>query len=251
MSTRARIIPTDTLLSWRAAFLERLLTLEPIKPESPKGIELSPGNSKTGQTGRHYTSMFVWNLPSVVTCPGATNWCLRHCYNADDRGEKFPVLDWTENWWASINDGDSLFRAISSQLSRAEKPCAVRIHSSGDFFSERYIDLWHRIISANPDVRFWAYTRSWACSNMTNSLARLRRLANVQLFASVDDATTVSPPQEWRRSYVVYSEEDAATLVNTVKGSVICPEQLGNVANCASCGICIDSLSTNIVFLFH
>jgi len=39
---------------------------------------------------------------------------------------------------------------------------AVRIHDSGDFFSEEYLDLWMDIAEKNPDVLFYAYTKEVA-----------------------------------------------------------------------------------------
>ena len=36
----------------------------------------------------------------------------------------------------------------------------VRIHGSGDFFNPRYLRLWIRTARANPEVKFWAFTKS-------------------------------------------------------------------------------------------
>lgn len=36
---------------------------------------------------------------------------------------------------------------------------AVRIHDSGDFFSEQYLDAWTSIAKSVPDVLFYAYTK--------------------------------------------------------------------------------------------
>ena len=37
---------------------------------------------------------------------------------------------------------------------------SVRIHSSGDFYSQKYFDKWIDYCSENKDVEFWAYTKS-------------------------------------------------------------------------------------------
>lgn len=39
---------------------------------------------------------------------------------------------------------------------------AVRIHDSGDFFAEWYLDLWVRIAGHFPDILFYAYTKEVA-----------------------------------------------------------------------------------------
>lgn len=39
---------------------------------------------------------------------------------------------------------------------------AVRIHDSGDFYSEQYLYLWFAIAADNPKVLFYAYTKEVA-----------------------------------------------------------------------------------------
>lgn len=51
--------------------------------------------------------------------------------------------DWLDGW---IEDGGA----------------AVRIHDSGDFFADWYLDSWIRIAEATPDVLFYAYTKEVA-----------------------------------------------------------------------------------------
>lgn len=36
----------------------------------------------------------------------------------------------------------------------------VRIHDSGDFFSQSYLDAWKEIATAHPEKKFYAYTKS-------------------------------------------------------------------------------------------
>lgn len=37
---------------------------------------------------------------------------------------------------------------------------SVRLHDSGDFFSQAYLDSWIRVIAATPGKRFYCYTKS-------------------------------------------------------------------------------------------
>ena len=39
---------------------------------------------------------------------------------------------------------------------------AIRIHDSGDFFSQDYLNLWTSIAGANPEILFYAYTKEVA-----------------------------------------------------------------------------------------
>jgi hypothetical protein len=54
---------------------------------------------------------------------------------------------------------DVLEYLLTEQLKSSIGVKAVRIHSSGDFFSQGYIDMWHRIIKAHKDISFYAYTK--------------------------------------------------------------------------------------------
>lgn len=40
------------------------------------------------------------------------------------------------------------------------KNATVRVHDSGDFFSQGYMNAWFRIASTFPDKKFYAYTKS-------------------------------------------------------------------------------------------
>ena len=44
----------------------------------------------------------------------------------------------------------------------------VRVHSSGDFFSQRYAAAWLEVARRNPDMTFWAPTRTWAAPGWVN-----------------------------------------------------------------------------------
>src|SRR5262249_22881737 len=46
---------------------------------------------------------------------------------------------------------------IESSMPSAE---AIRIHVSGDFFSQAYLDAWLEVARRRPDVRFYFYTKS-------------------------------------------------------------------------------------------
>ena len=110
--------------------------------------------------------VYEWNLPSGFTCPFADT-CLvkvdRHtgkfrnkskdyrCYSAMQ--ERFPAV--RDHRWKNF---DYLLAGGVPEIPAKAK--AVRIHMSGDFYSQGYFDLWLDICRKNPDVEFWAYTKS-------------------------------------------------------------------------------------------
>lgn len=56
---------------------------------------------------------------------------------------------------------DYLYRAITAQI-KADHIDKLRIHVTGDFFSKAYLNMWERIVSENPGVTFWTYTKEKA-----------------------------------------------------------------------------------------
>lgn len=213
--------------------------------DAPLGLE--PGNNKTGQSGTQFAAVFVWNLPAVSTCPGASAECLRYCYNADER-PKFPLERWRQNLAWFRKDPATLTDVILRQISNAPSPAAVRIHSSGDFFSRPYISFWRSIIERTDTTAFWAYTRSWLVASLWTDLESLRRLPNLQLFASWD-TTMPPPPPGWRLSIVTMNPEPPPA--EREPRLLFCPEQIGRVSHCASCGFCMRPASGGVLFTLH
>lgn len=244
---RKRPLPTATELAARADFLAGLAGIPiPLHAESEQAPKLEPGNSKIGTRGKFAQTMFVWNLPAMATCPGASLWCSKHCYNGDSRVEKFPVASWTENWAWAIYKTSALRDAIVSQIVVAPAPVSVRIHSSGDFYSGSYVRLWIEIAEATPEVRYWAYTRSWTDESLLPELQRLHESKNVELFASWD-ATMPRPPANWRLSIV-----GGATQDKIIEGhGLTCPEQDGRLPDCANCAYCFTRRDGDVIFDVH
>lgn len=110
-----RATPTEETLTYRERYLASLQMLAPSEPVVGEAPGLETGNRKIGQTGSQYDSMFVWNLPAVSTCPGATAWCRRYCYNADPRVEVFPLERWMQNWLWVEQRPERLLTTILSQ----------------------------------------------------------------------------------------------------------------------------------------
>ncbi len=73
------------------------------------------------------------------------------CYAAS--AERFPGV--RESRWKNFEEikrGDPIIIP--------PKATHVRIHGSGDFFSQEYFDQWLQVARDNPNVLFWAFTKS-------------------------------------------------------------------------------------------
>ena len=239
-----RPLPTSETIQGRQSRLATLRLTQPSPSHRIHGLEI--GNSKTGSSGSKAATILLWNLPAVATCPGASEWCLSHCYNGDDRPTVYRTPLWQGNWYDYLNRRPELHSLILEQIRAAAPPVAVRIHSSGDFFSSDYIKFWFDICSPLSSTMFWAYTRSWTIPELKPHLEKLRELNNVQLFAS-HDATMPVPPDGWRVSKVC-TQDEAAGL------ALLCPEQSGSAQNCASCGYCFRNINNrfkDVIFYEH
>lgn len=110
--------------------------------------------------------VYEWNLPTGHSCPFAKECLVKvdkktgkfenksgdyFCYAS--RSERFPAVRdhrW-KNYEYVLNGGVPKIPKESN---------AIRIHASGDFFNQKYFDMWLKICVENPDVEFWAYTKS-------------------------------------------------------------------------------------------
>jgi len=114
---------------------------------------------------KYYTGVvYEWNLPTGWTCPSAKECLVKvdklsgkmdnksneyKCYSAS--AERFPAVR-TSRW--------NNFEQSKIGLPPLPKNCkSVRIHSSGDFYSQKYFDKWIDYCNENKDVEFWAYTK--------------------------------------------------------------------------------------------
>lgn len=108
-------------------------------------------------------SLKTWNfdIPAIKTCPFADK-CKTYCYAAKGfykmpnvRRKHESNLDATKKSYFF-----NLMNCEINELRKKNKIDAVRIHSSGDFYNQGYLDTWIKIIESNRDIIFYAYTKS-------------------------------------------------------------------------------------------
>ena len=119
----------------------------------------------TKKTTYYSGIVYEWNLPTGWTCPSAKECLVKvdkltgkmdnksnayKCYSAS--AERFPGVR-TSRW-------NNLEQSKDSLPPLPKKCKSVRIHASGDFYSQAYFDKWISYCNENKDVEFWAYTKS-------------------------------------------------------------------------------------------
>jgi hypothetical protein len=145
-------------------------------------ISLSKGNAKLVKTSGEVYRVIGFGIPadhnftdssgeSVNTCPGATA-CRSVCYAKQGRYLMPNVMQARQdNLAASLED--SFVPNMIQALTKARSYNVVRIHDSGDFYSQSYFNKWVAIAAALPDRIFYAYTKNHTL-NMANKPDNLR-----------------------------------------------------------------------------
>jgi hypothetical protein len=205
---------------------------------------ITPGNSKLKKTRSHSRpkarrrelKVYNFNQPAFSTCPGHSQWCRDHCYA--DKGF-FPLL---RNRHREAQRSAHQSNSLISEIQDLPTGSWIRAHAAGDFDTIGYIHKWKRAAQLRPDMRFWAYTRSWRIQALLPALEELRQLPNFELFASTDPTIEERPPEGWR---VAWIDGDPRAR------GLVCPEQTGKMSDCADCGFCVIAERGDLILLPH
>jgi len=118
-----------------------------------KKLYISPGNMKV--------KFPIFNLPAQETCPGSTVTCRQDCY-AMKAQRQYPGARSSRKANLKLSREAGFVTSINAWFSRRRKPVRYfRIHESGDFYDQGYLDRWIEIAKAQPKTKFLAYTKSF------------------------------------------------------------------------------------------
>lgn len=122
-------------------------------------VKLSVSNTKLNKTSAAAGYRVVgFGLPAAETCPGAGA-CKGICFALQGtyRFKSVKAVR-ASNWQASM--GDTFVLDMVTAIRRRRSRNVVRVHDSGDFYSQGYLDSWFEIARQCSDKRFYAYTKS-------------------------------------------------------------------------------------------
>lgn len=92
------------------------------------------------------------------TCPNAAA-CAKGCYARSGAYRFSNVAKAFEERLAFTQKPVKAFvKGMSAEIKRVRAE-RVRIHDSGDFYSQEYLYKWVRVMQENPNVQFYAYTK--------------------------------------------------------------------------------------------
>lgn len=241
--------------------------ISPVVATTPKGKKVTQLKNSFG-------------LPAGTSCPGMTEFCSGVCYAGNLEKLRPQVRALLESNWNALKDADisashlllegliADFRYETLKSARkyrlnTDELLKFRIHWDGDFFSADYARAWGYVIESNPDIQFWAYTRSFdGHSNEIVGSLLTRPLNNLALWLSVDEdnvmaaqATKAMYPQV-RLAFLANTFEDSKVLaMGTQRPGVKCPAETGRLpivndkgeGACIQCNMCLDSSVNNNV----
>lgn len=196
----------------------------------------------------------AFGLPAGLSCPGATAICGKVCYAG--KLEKIYsgvrnvlVRNFQELLYADYLGGvrdmtillDEMIQDFIKDCEKRGAEKYFRIHWDGDFWSIDYARAWRNVVLANPNVQFWAYTRSFGDIDVVSILSDI---PNLTLYLSVDDdnrelAGEKYPEMMWADLRKTFADHD------TNRPAYKCPENRKSIplistkgSACMSCGIC-------------
>lgn len=136
---------------------------------------LSRGNIKVSER------VGIFNLPSIKSCLNCKD-CHETCYSKQ-REIMFPNVRERRDYNLNlVKTNLCLFKEKINKQVTKQGLKIVRIHESGDFINEDYIEAWRDLAVRNPDVRFYGYTKTF--SIFKRELERLNKLNNVNIINS-------------------------------------------------------------------
>ena len=236
---------TNTYMQNSARIMCKTEAPDRLTASSPAKISLHGNNSFSMLAGPKFG------------CPGATEAC-KDCYAMKGRHHMPGVQSALAKNWLLVKQMSrhkSTTKAVSKFLDIIPTSAKIfRIHESSDFFSQWYVDVWDQVVKQKPDVKFWAYTRSF---NLDYS--KILTNKNFVLWASTDDYNTKEARnfvRKYCKSGVKYAYGPWEHSKKTPANSVTCPvtsKKLNVEGACEKCKLCIERNKTtkNVVFLAH
>ena len=209
-------------------------------PVSHKLKLLKPGsnNKKLGNivTAKKWTGkrMFSLTLVERITCPES-------CHHWDDcYGNNMP--------FAHRFNTIGLLHALEDEVAALSKKypegIVIRLHVLGDFYSISYVAFWERMLELYPNVCIYGYTARWY-EPIQKAIAAMNRKWSNRCVIRYSRNRAYIPSEDILRDSWKFAAEESY-----VGPTFTCPEQLGTLPDCASCGACWIANKT-VKFLSH
>ena len=191
-----------------------------------KPVSVSASNSKTG-------NILSFSLPPKITCPNSKQ-CFSICYAVgmyNNESQKNTPIAWERN--LEIIEGDperaiqELSKVIQSKINgskRTKREVLFRIHVSGDFYSQAYLELWRQLALKYPDVLFYTYTKMYYYFKNFDMPFNFKCLASFMESIPLEHAFKISDDVGLKMAYAMRIEEFKKLDKEVRSQFFVCPE---------------------------
>jgi hypothetical protein len=192
-------------------------------------VSMDKGNKKLAK------NITTFNLPAIKSCPNSKD-CAKFCY-AKKAERIYPSarISRERNFRLAKENLQLLKAKILKNLRKGD---IVRIHESGDFFSQEYLDMWYEVMKERQDVMFYAYTKTEAMWDFS----KVKALENFSLVPSIIAGK------------INFGPEHEINIRAEELGLPVCPCKKGNDVKCGiDCKMCMDkNIGPNgVLFVQH
>jgi hypothetical protein len=182
----------------------------------------------------------TFSLVSEHTCPNATELCKKNCYaKKAERAYQNVLISRMENTF------DSLKATFSSDIYNQiihKKSKYIRIHESGDFYSQEYLNKWFRICRLFPEKKFLAYTQMF-------NLDWSNKPDNLILYWTIWPDSKIIPIRGLM-AYVIDNGRGRVPKYNFRITGHKCKKGKGSKLTCEVCLYCLEGKG-NVIFKIH
>ena len=193
----------------------------------------------------------TFSLPAIKTCPNSTSLCKKYCYaRKSERVWKNVLRSRYNNFKLSkqnafidmiLKEETFTMKMIKNIGKRNIKH--FRIHESGDFYSQKYLEKWFDICRVFNGIKFLAYTQMY-------NLNWKEKPKNMIVYWTVWPDTDKSKIPKGLRAYVIDDGKGKLPKYTINKKIKICAKGKGNNLTCDKCLYCYKG-SGDVVFKIH
>ncbi|MEI8372582.1 MAG: hypothetical protein WCJ35_07085 [Planctomycetota bacterium] len=256
-----------------------LLDFITFRPETDAGAKRVCGTESTSakfcdSNSKLGKGLLTFDMSPIVSCPGSVHaicrelrpdgnadpkpicWACRKRYRENKKKERLAAN-------LQFSRTDSFVEWANGVIGRRRTAKAVRLPGIGDMYSTKFVGKVRSIVQANPKMRFWFYTRSWAVPKLWEELKKLKAEPNLTMWlswdrkmaehhgpppdsdlpwcwlATDDDDLPVEPVDLVWRNDAESSGKQKLAEKHTLGGCLVCPHEDGvTETTCVRCGIC-------------
>jgi len=195
-------------------------------PVLDKVIWINP--ERMGKGNSKLKDILIFDLPAGSKEGGSchnSKSCEKTCYAMNQQRQYVNTRIFRLTNMLLLNQHKETLQTLLETQIKKSKFNTVRIHSSGDFYSQNEIDMWSTIISKFKDHKVYAYTKV----NKMFDFSSIKSNDNFNLIDSIVED-----------KYLNYGSLDYITRIAEKTGGFLCPATLGKDVKCnRECSYCV------------